>query len=100
MSYACAGQLTEVSEPMVRYIHGQWKRLASKIRQVRQSQRCSPTMLTNILVADGHKDRKILGLHTINKRCASIPVIVKGSRSMQRAPGSKSLPRLWEGMDE
>ena len=101
MSYACAGQLTEVSEPMVRYIHAQWKQLASKIRQVRQSQRCSPTMLTNILVADGHKDRKILGLHgSINKRCASIPVIVKGSRSMQRAPGSKSLPRLWEMMDE
>ena len=101
MSYACAGQLTEVSEPMVRYIHAQWKQLASKIRQVRQSQHCSPTMLTNILVADGHKDRKILGLHgSINKRCASTPLIVKCSRLMQRAPGSKSLPRLWEGMDD
>jgi hypothetical protein len=97
MSCARTGKLTAVSEPMVRLVHSQWKRVTSRLRQFRQSHRCSSTILANILVEDGHTDHKLLQIHgTINKRSASIPVILKRSSSMQRAPRPKSLPRLWE----
>ena len=92
IEYTRDGKPAIMSEPMIETIHYQWVCLVDRIRQVRRAHPESiSATLTNILLEDRFNEQKYLQYYgSASKRGASIPLVVKGSKSRLRRPRSKS----------
>ena len=92
IEYTRDGKPAIMSEQMIETIHYQWVFLIDRMRQVRRAHPENFSVdLTNALLEDRFNEQKYLQYFgSASKRWASIPLVVKGSRSRLGKPRSKS----------